>query len=436
MKCSNFIILNILVSILINAISSKWRDTKVLHNNIDIRLIIHESVSSDLIGKLLDRVERSFLSMEPSDVNTYQGYIKSDDIILVSKRLLMWFSLTSKRNGRIVRSGGGLLAGVWEIEIDSDKNPKFKKEDPKTLYIQNLLLAGSEPGIKLFGSDVFGGYANNKVVWGIEYADDVRSNDKTGKEIFSMDRGAYSPDEGVFIVTNGILGNSGIDQGIESSTDTDPRIGVKGLTHYTLTYRIPANRLEFINEVELEPKENNLGPISNAFIAMYLPGYTNKHMVYAANPELLANANFSLDSMKVNKWFRNSAVKRTYFYDITFTKHEGSKYFTSTAPGNGRILCIGSPEEKIGFFCGYPNNDYIPQETYEEYVLEISDNQKLRNSGKFHTLNYKLLSSDHKTLTISKGQSLTMVMRYKLINTVEPMPEEEDPHDGKEIHVK
>ena len=201
-------------------------------------------------------------------------------------------------------------------------------------------------------------------------------------------------------------------------------------TVFKLNYRIPAERLEFMTEIELKAVKNNFGPISNAYMSMYLPGYSPKNMVYASNPELMpvsagkkTKKDDFLKSVTVNKFFRNSAVKRSFFYDIknkkTTTK---TKKTVRTPSGRGRILCLGSPLNKVGFLCGYPNNDYIPKETYEEYVLELNQNSNSPKVGKFHTLNYKLLSTPKKTIVINQGQKLNMIMRYKLINASAPLP--------------
>jgi len=350
------------------------------------------------------------------------------------KDIFIGFLFQIKKGGRVVRSAGGLLAGLWELTYNKkSKEIKFKNFDEKNKFAKSLLLTGSTEKIKLFGQDIFGGYksSNKKVIWGLEYSKNVKISKKTGKDILSIDKGAYSSDEGVFIQFTGQLGNSpGIGGGIESATDTDPRKGVIGKTVFKLNYRIPAERLEFMTEIELKAIKNNFGPISNAYISMYLPGYSPKNMVYASNPELMPVSNGKkkekdsfLKSVSVNKYFRNSAVKRSFFYDIKNKKYTSKNKKTARTPaGRGRILCLGSPLNKIGFLCGYPNNDYIPKETYEEYVMEMNQNNNSPKVGKFHTLNYKLLSSPKKTIVINQGQKLSMIMRYKLINASAPLP--------------
>jgi hypothetical protein len=400
--------------------STNWINTT--ENN--MRLIYHKDLNEKSLKNLITIVK--------------ENLIAENDLIVFSKRYLYWFSISSKKNGRVVRSTGGLLAGLWELEYNSKtKNISFKNYDEKNNFAKSLLLTGSSRNNKLFGQDIFGGYQskNKKVIWGLEYSKNVKITKKTGKDILSIDKGAYSSDEGVFIQFSGTLGNSPLfGDGIDSETDTDPRKGIIGKTVFKLNYRIPAERLEFMTEIELKAVKNNFGPISNAYMSLYLPGYTKNEMVYASNPELMPIAtgkktpdNNFLKDVSVNKFFRNSAVKRSFFYQIKNRDNDEnskrSKITVRTPAGRGRILCLGSPLNKIGFMCGYPNNDYIPKEAYGEFVMEMNQNYNLSKVKKFHTLNYKLLSSPRKTITIRQGQTLTMIMRYKLINASAPLPE-------------
>jgi hypothetical protein len=412
--------------------SQKWIDTKLNYSNSSngIRVIYHKEIPEKSTKNLIRIIENG------RDLNskTKNNLFAENDLLVFSKKYLYWFSLSNKSQGRVVRSAGGLLAGLWELEFNKKTNKiSFKNFDKKTKFAKSLLLTGSSKNVKLFGQDIFGGYKskNTRVIWGLEYSKNVKITKKTGKDILSLDKGAYSSDEGVFIQFSGIVGNSPlIGKGIETETDTDPRKGIVGKTIFELNYRIPAEKLEFVTEVEFKAVKNNFGPISNSYISMYLPGYSPNNMVYASNPELMpintaketTKKNF-LKDVSVNKYFRNSAVKRSFFYDIVNRKSKSSKNTVRTPPGRGRILCLGSPLNKIGFLCGYPNNDYIPKATYEEYVLEMNQNNNSKKFGKFHTLNYKLLSSTGKTITINQGQKLTMIMRYKLINASAPLPQ-------------
>jgi hypothetical protein len=413
--------------------SLKWIDKTISYSKESnkIRVIYHRDLSQKSIKALIKIIENG----KDATTKFKNNLFAQSDMLVFSKRYLYWFSLSNKKEGRVVRSAGGLLAGLWEIQFNKKtKELSFKNFDKKNNFAKSLLLTGSSKKIKLFGQDIFGGYksSNKKVIWGLEYSKNVKVTKKTGKDILSIDKGAYSSDEGVFIQFSGTLGNSPlIGGGIESATDTDPRKGVIGKTVFKLNYRIPAERLEFMTEIELEAVKNNFGPISNAYISMYLPGYSPKNMVYASNPELMPVSTGKkspkdnyLKNVTINKYFRNSAVKKSFFYDIkNKDSSKKNKKTVRTPPGRGRILCLGSPSNKIGFLCGYPNNDYIPKEAYEEYIMEMNQNNNSPKVGKFHSLNYKLLSSPDKTIVINQGQKLTMIMRYKLINASAPLPE-------------
>lgn len=434
MKFSGIAIFLTLILLNISLFSClNWLDKTISYakGSSKIRVIFHKDIPEKQTKNLIRIIENG----KDLSAKKKNNLFAENDLLVFSKRYLYWFSLSSKKNGRVVRSAGGLLAGLWELNFNKKtKEMKFKHFDEKTKFAKSLLLTGSSEKIKLFGQDIFGGYQskNKKVIWGLEYSQNVKATKKTGKDILSIDKGAYSSDEGVFIQFSGIIGNSPlIGNGIDTATDTDPRKGVIGKTIFKLNYRIPAERLEFMTEIELKAVKNNFGPITNAYISMYLPGYNPKDMVYASAPELMpvstgknrAN-NQMLKNVSVNKYFRNSAVKRSFFYEIkNKVYNKKNKKTVRTPAGRGRILCLGSPLNKVGFLCGYPNNDYIPKESYEEYVMEMNQNNNSPKVGKFHTLNYKLLSSPNKSVTISQGQKLTMIMRYKLINASAPLPQ-------------
>jgi hypothetical protein len=67
---------------------------------------------------------------------------------------------------------------------------------------------------------------------------------------------------------------------------------------------------------------------------------------------------------------------------------------------------------------------------YDEYILEISDNQNLTKFGKFHTLNYKLISSKDVSYTVKEGEKFSLYIRYKIISTSTPFPDETTKNKG------
>ena len=314
--------------------SLKWIDTQLNYSNSanKIRVIYYKDIPEESTKNLIRILENG----KDLESKTKNNLFAENDLLVFSKRYLYWFSLSNKNQGRVVRSAGGLLAGLWELDFNKKTNEiLFKNFDKKTKFAKSLLLTGSSKNIKLFGQDIFGGYKskNKKVIWGLEYSQNVKTTKKTGQDILSIDKGAYSADEGDFVQFSGTVGNSPlIGNGIDSETDTDPRKGIIGKTIFKLNYRIPADRLEFVTEIEFKAVKNNFGPISNSYISLYLPGYSPNNMVYASNPELLpistrnVNTNKNLlKNVSINKYFRNSAVKRSFFYDIANSKSNTSK---------------------------------------------------------------------------------------------------------------
>ena len=394
-----------------------WETRRVPYRGKTVKLVILNHLDITNFDSVLEIIDRSAEGTDPLKVNnSYTGLIREDDLICVNEKLLFWFSATEK-NKRSVRTGGGMLSGIWEI-ILIDRTINLKTVESKSAYSPNLLLPGSKPGLKLFGSDIYGGYADKDKVWGLENADHLREGPKLGKNIIESDRGPYSAHGGVFIEFIGVVKNSGTpEEGFETEYDTDPRPGKIGRTTFELLYRIPANRMEIIQEIKFTVEENNFGPISAAYMALYLPGYDDKNMVYVSNPELTPRSEgINLNDVYLNKYFRNTAVKKVFFYDIPHVKHPLKKYSAQTTEGRGRILCLGSPENFIHFICGYPTNNFIPKEAYNEYTLEITYNQTMPKYGKFHSLNYKLISTPHKSILLEKDSSFMMIMRYKFID--------------------
>jgi len=310
---------------------------------------------------------------------------------------------------------------MWEVRYNKKaRNAILKRVLNASGYSPNLLLPGSSPNVKLFGADIYGGYPNSKIVWGLEHSVGTETTKKFGKDIILSDRGPYSSDNGIFVQFQGLVGNSGTGAGFESPTDTDPRPGIVGKTVYTLTYRIPVGKPEFMQECSFRVIENNFGPISTAYMSLFLSGYRKKSMVYATNPELMPTGGINLKNVQVNKYFKNTCVKRVYFYQVPFKPKKGKKIYAHTPEGRGRIACIGSPKSNIPFICGYPTNDFIPKNTKDQYTLEITDNQTLPRFGRFQAINYKLINNKKKTVMLSQTgkhkKRFSMIMRYKVLD--------------------
>ena len=299
------------------ASSKYWLETNISVHGYNVKLYYYKSININEVFQLVIQADKSSDSEFPEKLkdDDYNGLIRKDDVLVLNTKLLLWFSLTTKKAGRVIRSNGGLLAGIWEIALDKSNKPFFTKINKKTNYIPNLLLPGSSPNSKLFGADVYGGFHHSKAIWGFEYSKEAEITKLTGTDIITSDKGPYSPDRGTFVQFKGLLGNSGKDGGIESNEDSDARKGVIGKTQYKLTYRIPYNRPEIIQEVELTPIKGNFGPITNAYVALHLPGYQGKELYYATAPEMMHKQKLlDMGNPTINKYFRNSAVESTYFY--------------------------------------------------------------------------------------------------------------------------
>jgi hypothetical protein len=386
------------------------RRIKIPSVNAEIKVTTAPKVNSYGLDTFLDALNRSLGS---------KGLFGKKDHLVVTRNLLLWFAKSKPTEGKVIDSSGGLLAGIWYIAVDE---PYYRvrmanNEDEKnTNPGKNLLLTGSELELKLAGSKISGKYANvNNIKWGIQYSTDAKSTKRSGKTILSIEKGAYSADDGIFIEFTGTLGNSGTAPGIESMTDTDPAVGQIGETQYTLTFRIPAARPEFIQEVEFVTKKGNFGPISSAKVKLQMPAYKDRMLSFATAPEpQVPNKTLDLGKVFINKYFKNSCVKDVYFYDVAPKNHK-EKLSARLPPGKGQIACIGgpSPKDNIPFICAYPNNDYIPKETYGEYTLSVVDD---RAKNLMHALDYSLISTPTITLSFKEKEKLTLIMRYKLLD--------------------
>lgn len=418
MKCDILILILIFSFTVINSYDQKWQTTTIKFDGKLIKLVYYQGIDPQNIASLISKVDKSTVSTTPNSGGP-DGFIRSNDVIVCSKKLLMWFSLASKQE-RKVRSGGGLVSGIWEIKYSKDrKTVSLLREKKENGYSPNLILPGSSPNVQLFGADVFGGYRGSRVVWGLEHSMGTELTTRFGKDILGLDRGPYASDSGVFIEFQGIIGNSAMEPGFDTPTDTDPRPGVVGKTVYKLTYRVPADKFEYIQEVELKVLENNFGPISTAYMSLFIPGYGDTKMVYATNPQLMPAGGMDLKNVEENKYFKNTCVKKIWFYEMPSVVTNGKKISAHTPEGRGRVACVGSPKNAVPFICGYPTNDFIPKKAYEEYTLEISDNHTMSRFGRFQLLNYKLLNNQKKSILLSaqgKKKIFSMIMRYKVID--------------------
>jgi len=449
MKCLAIFLLSLLLTSFLCSITNEknWISKVINFRNFNLKVITHYKIDTTNIINLLELADKRCGNKTQNASADNIGAIRKNDIIVVTQRLLLWFSASSKDEGRVVKSGGGLLSGSWELKYNKNSRKVFFRFSNKNKsIIANFLMPCSTPQIFDYGARIYGGYPASKIKWTLEATDKVVLGKKFGKDILQIGKGAYSADEGIYLEFKGVVTNNGIESGFESLTDTDPRPGIEGFTNYILSYRIPAAKPEIIQEIEFNTVSNNFGPITSPIISMTIPMNINNQnkynkdskIIYAANPEIIPKEkDINLKNVEINKYFRNTCVNKIYFYDInsnineitensqknnlrnikvTNTKKEDIYTRTVFTPlGRGKILCLGNPNKKLSFLCGYPNNDYIPKEYLEEYSLSIVNNQR-KKEKKFYSLIYQLTAVKNKTLIFERGQKFILIMRYKFID--------------------
>jgi hypothetical protein len=388
------------------SLQSNWATNFIDFNNFKLKVIFHKKINIKYINTALTILDKSMDSIKPFSNNISKGFIRQGDVICISTRMIYWFS-ASPKNKRVVRTGGGLIAGMWEINITKEDKISFERIS-KDGYVSNLLYPGSQPSIGYYGADVSGGYVGSRVFWGLEFSKFTQTSNKCGRDIIEYDNNLYSSDEGVFIEFTGLVGNSGVDSNIEDKIDTDPRPKVIGKTAYILTYRIPAYQKEFVQELVFKVILNEFGPINSVNVSLNLPGYDKNKMVYAADRELFGNRN--LKNVSLNKYFKNSCSK-VYFYDKFYKKTEKKEISNNIL----KIGCIGSPFIQKPFVCAYPGLEFLPKQAWNDNMLELIEDQSNTKRGRYHSINFKLIPSGKKTINLKKDQSFSVIMRYKVI---------------------
>lgn len=385
---------------------SIWRMTLLTINQKQVKTLYHYKINLIYLVKILSIIDRSMVTSKTIPQLFVKGFIQTEDILCVSLKMVYWFSLSGKGK-RVVRTGGGLLAGLWEITVKFNQEILINRLD-KNGHVNNLLFPGSEDKKGFFGADVYGGYEGSSVIWGLEHSKQTQITAKFGKDIIEFDKQMYAADDGVFVEFQGLVGNASIDNYIESDIDTDPRPNVIGKTLYTLTYRIPARKNEFTQELVFKPIINYFGPINTAKVVFNLPGYGSANLVYAADKMLMNNG--QLKNVSINKYFKNSCTK-VYFYD-SINNNAHNKMFTSNML---KLACIGNPKEKVPFVCMYPDLEFIPKVAWEDYKIELADNRSIQRYGRFHSMIFKLINSKKKSALLKNNQTMTLIMRIKVI---------------------
>ena len=80
---------------------------------------------------------------------------------------------------------------------------------------------------------------------------------------------------------------------------------------------------------------------------------------------------------------------------------------------------MGNPKKKVPFLCLYPEVENIPKVAWEDYSIEPSDNLSINPNGRFHSMYFKLLNSNKKSLKISGKHTITLIMKLKVIPSFE-----------------
>lgn len=373
-----------------------------------------------------------------SNLDTLLGQLPSkdfkladSDIFVVNTEGIFWFLNKNAADKRTAQISGGCLGGIWELtKTQGSGNTvtySLRTENGKA----NLLFNDFGMGIGGQYSNGNGG-SNSKINWGLLDSRDAKETSNSGKALKATDGGLYA-DNGLLIefkgsVTNNlaVANNNSISQTAKvdefsSNTDTDPSTD-NGSATFTLTYRVPLDKPELSFLTSVNPVQGKM-PISQAGVQLNYNGKVQS--VSALNPDnkvdvayeavaapelMIGNADTSLANVDVNKYFTNSCVKSLFNYEFKDTK---KAFAVKTPSGRGQVLCLGAPIYKISFVCAYPNNDNLPKEAYEDYVLYLRE-QKTSTTERKITLDYTLLRL--RTLNLDSSSSVTFGMRLKFID--------------------
>ena len=123
MKCQ-ILILFLVVITTINSQEQKWQTQQIDYNGKPLKIVFFKGIDPQNILSIIGQVDKSTVSTNPNSAGASDAFIRPNDVILCSKKLLIWFSLASKQE-RKVRSGGGLVSGVWEL-LENEKTKELK----------------------------------------------------------------------------------------------------------------------------------------------------------------------------------------------------------------------------------------------------------------------------------------------------------------------
>ena len=96
MKCDILILILIFSFTVINSYDQKWQTTTIKFDGKLIKLVYYQGIDPQNIASLISKVDKSTVSTTPNSGGP-DGFIRSNDVIVCSKKLLMWFSLACNR---------------------------------------------------------------------------------------------------------------------------------------------------------------------------------------------------------------------------------------------------------------------------------------------------------------------------------------------------
>lgn len=397
----------------------KWNSfvSKAINSEIGVKVFYPETrISSTKINELL-----AGISIKPEVADT--------DVIVVNTEGIFWFVNKGATDKRAVKTAGGLLGGIWELKKTEDKGTISYSLRPDNNR-ENLL--NSKTGMRFYGSYSNGdGSSNTSLIWGLERTRDAAQTANSGKAIELNEGGIYA-NNGIKIEFEGSIINqlivpkdgsnkqTGEINKLKSETDTDPSDAV-GVTKYSLTIKIPADKPELSMTITIKTQSGELPASSinleydyNAKLKTVNPTDPSKSIdvfyEVVSAPELMkANATTSLANVDINKYFKNSCVDRLFNYEFKDIK---SLFAVKTPPGRGQVACIGAPLHKQSFLCLYPNNDNLIKEAYEDYSISITESKP--DNGRIATVKYSLIEG--KVAKLNSNYLGQLALRIKFID--------------------
>ncbi len=397
--------------------STSWTTTKMSWKGGTLTLIYPSSLAPELsrMQWLAGMADRSQVTTTPL-TSTASGLIASGDVIVVNASNLFWFDITNTGSSS-TNGGGGLMRGWWPLVRDGSAQINFERIVNTSNYAPNYFFPGSKVGLQGSGISLLGNYTNidDGNTWAIEHDAAAISTSSTGQSI--TDGGIFHHD-GVFVQFQGYLCNSPnvtLPAGIDSACDVDKRSGIEGRVQYTLTYRIPSVGNEFKQEITLEVKQNQFGPIATMVVSNNLPGYENNSIYLGSSPAL---NNVNLTQLNASSTYAYSVSGYSMqFYELPWVAHSGYNRWAETTLGQGGLASAGAPQltYPVRFMEYRPDTSVVPNALQNTYALQSIDNQGI-NSNRVIALDYQLFDTNRgqSHQSFATGSQIRLDARYVL----------------------